>query len=53
MSGTDTIQQVLNKSTTLIEDALLDLKLQNNKDQAMAESWARVLDLINDELIWT
>ncbi|KIJ12435.1 hypothetical protein PAXINDRAFT_14759 [Paxillus involutus ATCC 200175] len=50
MSSTNAIQLTLNKSAALIEGALLNLELENSADRAMAESWAQVLDLINEEL---
>ncbi|KIJ05713.1 hypothetical protein PAXINDRAFT_21054, partial [Paxillus involutus ATCC 200175] len=50
MSSANVIQLTLNKSAALIEGALLNLELENSADRAMAESWAQVLDLINEEL---
>ncbi|KIJ04858.1 hypothetical protein PAXINDRAFT_21851, partial [Paxillus involutus ATCC 200175] len=50
MSSANVIQLTLNKSAALIEGALLNLELENSADRAMVESWAQVLDLINEEL---
>ncbi|KIJ05262.1 hypothetical protein PAXINDRAFT_21462, partial [Paxillus involutus ATCC 200175] len=50
MSSANVIQLTLNKSAALIEGALLNLELENSADRATAESWAQVLDLINEEL---
>ncbi|KIJ05979.1 hypothetical protein PAXINDRAFT_20802, partial [Paxillus involutus ATCC 200175] len=50
MSSANIIQLTLNKSTALIEGTLLNLELENSADRATAESWAQVLDLINEEL---
>jgi hypothetical protein len=51
MSSANVIQLTLNKSAALIEGALLNLELENSADRATAESWAQVLDLINEELV--
>ncbi|KIK73748.1 hypothetical protein PAXRUDRAFT_177605 [Paxillus rubicundulus Ve08.2h10] len=51
MSASLTIQSLLDQSANLIEGALCDLEHESEIDQAMAETWTHVNELINQEMV--